>query len=38
MFSNEISIMKIKIDIIKEATITTKALLCNSFQDGQVTL
>lgn len=38
MFSKEMSITKITSAIIKEATITTKALLCSSFQVGQVTL
>jgi len=38
MFLNDRSITKIKSDIIKEATITTKALFCNSFQVGHVTL
>jgi hypothetical protein len=38
MFLNERSIADITSDIIKEATITTKALLCSSFQVGHVTL
>lgn len=38
MFLNPRSITKIKSDIIKEATITTIALLCSSFQVGHVTL
>jgi hypothetical protein len=38
MFLKDRSIAKIKSDIIKEATITTNALLCSSFQVGQVTL
>lgn len=38
MFLNDRSITNTMSDIIKEATITTNALLCSSFQVGQVTL
>jgi hypothetical protein len=38
MFLKDRSIAKIMSDIIAEATITTNALLCSSFQVGQVTL
>jgi len=38
MFLNDKSITNIKSDIIKEATITTNALFCSSFQVGHVTL
>jgi hypothetical protein len=38
MFSNEISITNITSAIIKEATITTDALLTSSFHVGHVTL
>jgi hypothetical protein len=38
MFLKDKSMTKITSDIIKEATITTNALLCSSFQVGHVTL
>ncbi len=38
MFLNDRSITNITNDIIKEAIITTIALLCSSFQVGHVTL
>ena len=38
MFLKDRSIRKTTSDIIKEATITTNALLCSSFQVGHVTL